>query len=80
MAENLGKIVQVIGPTVDVVFEPDRLPPILNGVRISDESKKIDIICEVALHVGDNIVRCIAMRSTDGLVRGMSVEDMGGPI
>jgi len=78
--KSVGKIVQVIGPTVDVVFEPDRLPPILNGVRISDESKKIDIICEVALHVGDNIVRCIAMRSTDGLVRGMSVEDMGGPI
>jgi F-type H+-transporting ATPase subunit beta len=78
--KNVGKIVQVIGPTVDVEFPSDQLPPILNAIRIQDEARKIDIIGEVALHAGDNVVRCIAMSSTDGLVRGMEAEDMGGPI
>ncbi len=77
---NIGKIVQVIGPTVDVEFPPDRLPKILNAIRIRDEERSIDITGEVSLHIGDNVVRCIAMNSTDGLVRGMSAEDLGGPI
>jgi F-type H+-transporting ATPase subunit beta len=78
--KNIGKIVQVIGPTVDVEFDSDNLPSILNAIRIRDEKRNIDITGEVALHVGDNVVRCIAMKSTDGLVRGMPAEDLGGPI
>jgi F-type H+-transporting ATPase subunit beta len=78
--KNIGKIVQVIGPTVDVEFPSDKLPPILNAILIRNEAKKIDVTCEVALHVGDNVVRCIAMSTTDGLVRGMDVQDLGGPI
>jgi F-type H+-transporting ATPase subunit beta len=78
--KNIGKIVQVIGPTVDVEFPSDKLPPILNAIRIQDEARQIDITGEVALHVGDNVVRCIAMKSTDGLVRGMDAEDLGEPI
>ena len=77
---NIGKIVQVIGPTVDVKFPPDRLPKILNAIRIRDEERSIDITGEVSLHIGDNVVRCIAMNSTDGLVRGMPAEDLDGPI
>jgi F-type H+-transporting ATPase subunit beta len=78
--KNIGKIVQVIGPTVDVEFQPDQLPPILNAILIRNEAKKIDVTCEVALHVGNNVVRCIAMSTTDGLVRGMDAQDLGGPI
>jgi F-type H+-transporting ATPase subunit beta len=77
---NFGKIVQVIGPTVDVEFDSDKLPAILNAIKIEDREKNIDLTCEVSLHVGDNVVRAIAMRSTDGLVRGMKVEDLGQPI
>ncbi len=77
---NIGKIVQVIGPTVDLEFPSDTLPPILNAIRLRDEKRQIDVTVEVSLHVGDNVVRCIAMSSTDGLVRGMPAEDLGGPI
>ncbi|TMQ67989.1 MAG: F0F1 ATP synthase subunit beta [Candidatus Eisenbacteria bacterium] len=77
---NVGKIVQVIGPTVDVVFDPDQLPKILNAVRIEDPSRGIKLTVEAALHIGDNIVRCVAMSSTDGLVRGMPATDTGAPI
>ena len=78
--KNIGKIVQVIGPTVDVEFQSDRLPNILNAIKIEDKEKDINLTCEVSLHVGDNVVRAIAMSSTDGLVRGMEVLDTGGPI
>jgi F-type H+-transporting ATPase subunit beta len=78
--KNTGKIVQVIGPTVDVEFESGQLPSIYNALTIVDKAREIDITCEVSLHVGDNIVRAIAMKSTDGLVRGMDVADEGGPI
>jgi len=77
---NAGRVVQVIGPTVDVAFDPDKLPRILNAIRIEDKAKGIDLTVEVALHIGDNVVRCIAMSSTDGLVRGMQAVDSGGPI
>jgi F-type H+-transporting ATPase subunit beta len=77
---NIGKIVQVIGPTMDVEFPSDQLPPILNAVRVKNEERNIDVTGEVALHVGDNVVRCIAMSSTDGLVRGMEVVDLGTSI
>ncbi|MCI0531068.1 MAG: F0F1 ATP synthase subunit beta [candidate division Zixibacteria bacterium] len=77
---NKGKIKQVIGPTVDIEFPPDQLPNILNAVNIRDEKRGISIIVEVAMHLGDNMVRCIAMASTDGLVRGMEAVDTGAPI
>ena len=78
--KNIGKIVQVIGPTVDVEFSSDRLPNILNAIKIEDKERDIHLTCEVALHVGDNVVRTIAMSTTDGLVRGMEAIDTGGPI
>jgi F-type H+/Na+-transporting ATPase subunit beta len=79
-AENWGKVVQVIGPTVDCEFPSDSLPNLLNALKINDAEKGIDLTVEVALHVGDNVVRCISLASTDGLVRGMPVLDTGGPI
>jgi len=80
MAENYGKIQQVIGPTVDLEFDSDHLPEILNAIRITDEARGIDLITEVAQHIGNNVVRTIAMDSTDGLVRGMKGLDTGAPI
>ncbi len=76
----MGKVVQVIGPTVDLEFPSDQLPNILNAIKIEDPSRGIDLTVEVALHVGDNLVRCVALASTDGLVRGMTAYDTGGPI
>ena len=80
MADNVGHVVQIIGPSVDVRFAPDRLPNILNAITITDEAKDIRLTLEVAQHVGNNTVRCIAMDATDGLVRGMPALDTGGPI
>ena len=77
---NVGKVVQVIGPTVDVAFDPEALPKIYNAILIEDAERGIRLTVEAALHVGDNVVRCIAMDSTDGLVRGMSAVDTGEPI
>ena len=77
---NVGKVVQVIGPTVDVAFDAEHLPRILNAIRIEDEKRGIRLTVEAALHIGDDIVRCVAMSSTDGLVRGMSAVDTGAPI
>src|SRR3990170_753929 len=77
---NYGTIVQVIGPTVDVRFQQENLPAILNALKIEDKERGINIVVEVAQHVGNDIVRCIAMSSTDGLIRGMKVLDTGSPI
>ena len=77
---SVGKIVQVIGPTVDVAFDPAELPKLYNAIIIEDAARGIKLTVEAALHVGDNIVRCIAMDSTDGLVRGMPCTDTGAPI
>jgi len=77
---NIGKVQQIIGPTVDVEFRSDQLPHILNALKVKDEERGIDLTLEVATHVGDNVVRCVAMASTDGLVRGMPVVDTGSPI
>jgi F-type H+-transporting ATPase subunit beta len=77
---NKGKVVQVIGPTVDVEFAPEELPEIYNAIKIQDKEKEIDLTVEVALHVGDNAVRCVSLASTDGLVRGMDAYDTGAPI
>jgi F-type H+-transporting ATPase subunit beta len=79
-ATNIGNVKQVIGPTVDVEFRSDALPNILNAIKVKDDEQGIDLTLEVALHVGDNVVRCVAMSSTDGLVRGMPAVDTGGPI
>lgn len=80
MAENYGKVLQVIGPTVDLEFHSDNLPEMLNAIQIVDEEKGISLITEVAQHIGNNVVRTIAMDSTDGLVRGMKGLDTGAPI
>ncbi len=77
---NYGTIVQVIGPTVDVRFQQEALPKILNALKIEDKERGINLVVEVAQHVGNDIVRCIAMSSTDGLIRGMKVLDTGAPI
>ncbi len=81
--QNIGKVAQVIGPVVDVEFEPGRLPTILNGLTITNPTisdQEDNLIVEVVQHLGDNMVRCIAMDTTDGLVRGMEVKDTGAPI
>ena len=81
--QNEGRIVQVIGPVVDVEFEPGKLPGIFNAVKISNpeiSDKEWNLIVEVAQHLGDNTVRCIAMDTTDGLVRGMKALDTGDAI
>ena len=77
-----GKIVQVIGPVVDIEFPAEALPGILNAVTIKGKSGDIDIdlVVEVMQHLGDNVTRCIAMSSTDGLTRGMEAEDTGSSI
>jgi F-type H+-transporting ATPase subunit beta len=80
---NEGKIIQVIGPVVDVAFKEGELPPILNGLSVSNpaiDDRPDNLVLEVAQHLGDNTVRTIAMDITDGLVRGMIVRDSGGPI
>jgi F-type H+-transporting ATPase subunit beta len=75
-----GKVLQVIGPTVDLEFPSDSLPSILNAIRIDDPDRDIHLTVEAALHIGDNVIRCVAMGPTDGLVRGMLAQDTGGPI
>ena len=83
MAENIGKVVQVLGPVVDVEFEQGKLPTILTALTISNPAindEDDNLVVEVAQHLGDNVVRTIAMDVTDGLVRGMPVKDTGSPI
>ncbi|MFO7947098.1 MAG: F0F1 ATP synthase subunit beta [Armatimonadota bacterium] len=75
-----GKVLQVRGPVVDVRFPGDALPELMSAVRIRAEERDIDLMVEVAQHLGDDTVRCIAMDITDGLVRGMDAEDLGHPI
>jgi F-type H+-transporting ATPase subunit beta len=80
---NIGKIVQVIGPVVDLEFPEGKLPNILNAIRITNpaiDDRPENLVVEVAQHLGNNTVRCIAMDTTDGLVRGMPGRDTGGPI
>jgi F-type H+-transporting ATPase subunit beta len=80
---NEGKIVQVIGPVVDIDFSGGALPAILNAIKIprtNISGEKEELVVEVQLHLGDNIVRTVAMDSTDGLSRGMACHDGGGPI
>lgn len=76
--KNIGKVVQIIGAVVDIQFTKDNLPNLLNAIEIELNGKPL--ICEVAQHIGDDVVRCIAMASTDGLVRGVEAVDTGSPI
>ena len=76
--KHIGEVVQVIGPVLDIRFAHDELPPLLNAIEIDNNGAKL--VAEVAQQVGDDVVRCIAMNSTDGLVRGAKALDTGGPI
>ncbi|MEW9123146.1 MAG: F0F1 ATP synthase subunit beta [Thermotaleaceae bacterium] len=78
MAQNIGKVVQIIGPVLDIKFSSDNLPELLNAIEIKAGEQRI--IVEVAQHIGDDTVRCVAMSSTDGLVRGVDAVDLGAPI
>ena len=76
--KNIGKVVQVIGPVLDIRFEDGHLPELLTAIEIMNGDKKI--VAEVAQHVGDNVARCISMNATDGMVRGLDAVDTGSPI
>ncbi len=81
--QTVGKIIQVIGPVVDVEFEPGNLPTIMSALMVSNpgiSDEADNLVIEVAQHLGDNVCRCIAMDQTDGLVRGMEARDTGKPI
>src|SRR3954468_11685838 len=80
---NIGKIVQVIGPVLDVEFEAEHLPELYNALEITGtapDGGEIRVTVEVQQHIGRNQVRAVAMSSTDAVVRGMEVVDTGGPI
>lgn len=78
MANNTGTVIQVMGPVLDIRFADDQLPQLLNAILVKNGDAIIT--AEVAQHIGDNVVRCIAMSSTDGLQRGTEAEDTGAPI
>ena len=75
---SIGTVVQVIGPVLDIRFGDGELPQLLNAVEVENGEKKL--VVEVAQHVGDDVVRCIAMSSTDGLTRGAKAVDTGSSI
>jgi F-type H+-transporting ATPase subunit beta len=81
---SVGKVVQIIGPVVDIEFPADQMPPIYNAVRITSEGFEVpvplDVTAEVEQHLGEGRVRCVAMEPTDGMVRGMKAKDEGSPI
>ncbi len=84
---NIGKVVSVVGPAIDIEFEPGQLPEIYNAIKIKSEdqdtvksSVELNVTLEVAQHLGNNLVRAVAMSSTDGMVRGMKALDTGAPI
>src|SRR5260221_7627462 len=81
-AQQVGRIVQIIGPVVDVEFEAGYLPAIYNALSIKSGAgaNAIDIVVEVEQHLGENRVRAVAMKPTDGLQRGMQAVDLGGPL
>ena len=84
MPENIGHVIQVSGPAVDVQFAEGTLPPIYEAVKVVSDGftvpSPINVILEVQQHLGEGRVRCIAMSATDGMVRGMKAIDQGGPI
>jgi F-type H+-transporting ATPase subunit beta len=84
MAENIGKVIKIAGPAVDVQFEEAAMPPIYQALRVVSEGftvpNPINVILEVQQHLGEGRVRCVAMQATEGMVRGMNAIDLGGPI
>ena len=78
MSKNIGTVIQVVGPVLDIRFADDKLPQLLSAIHIPHGENTI--VAEVAQHIGDNVVRCIAMSSTDGLQRGVDAIDTGAPI
>ena len=84
MAENIGKVIQISGPAVDVQFEEATMPPIYHALRVTSDGfnvpTPINVVLEVQQHLGEGRVRTVAMEATDGMVRGMKAIDMGGPI
>ena len=84
MAENIGKVIQVSGPAVDVQFEEASMPAIYQALCVVSDGftvpSPISVILEVQQHLGEGRVRTVAMQATDGMVRGMKVIDLGGPI
>ena len=77
-SQNIGKVVQVIGPVLDIRFEDGHLPELLSAIEIPCGERTI--VAEVAQHIGDNVARCVSMNATDGMVRGLDAVDTGGPI
>src|SRR5437667_9907597 len=84
MPENIGRVIQVAGPAVDVQFPEAGLPPIYEAIRVVSDGftvpTPIDVVLEVQQHLGEGRVRSVAMQATDGMVRGMKAIDLGGPI
>src|SRR5712671_2802174 len=84
MAENIGHVIQITGPAVDVQFNEAAMPPIYQALRVVSDGftvpSPINVILEVQQHLGEGRVRAIAMQATDGMVRGMKAIDQGGPI
>src|SRR6188508_3242183 len=82
--QNIGRVIQISGPAVDVQFSEAHLPPIYQAIRVTSEGFNVpmplDVILEVEQHLGEGRVRCVAMQPTEGMVRGMKAIDMGGPI
>src|ERR671914_1555601 len=81
--QNIGKIVQVIGPVLDVEFEAEHLPELYNALELdtrTDSGERVRLVAEVQQHIGRNIVRAVAMSTTDGAVRGMEMVDTGAAI
>ena len=82
--ENIGKVIQISGPAVDVQFTEANMPPIYEALRVTSEGFQvpapIEVVLEVQQHLGEGRVRCVAMQATDGMVRGMKAIDLGGPI
>ncbi|GJM74455.1 hypothetical protein HMSSN036_66710 [Paenibacillus macerans] len=77
---NKGRVVSVMGPVVDIEFQRGQLPEIFNAIKIEKQDGQSALVLEASNHLGDNLVRCIAMASTDGLVRGTEAVDLGAPI
>jgi F-type H+-transporting ATPase subunit beta len=84
MADNIGKVIQISGPAVDVQFEEATMPPIYQALRVTSEGfdvpRPINVVLEVEQHIGEGRVRCVAMESTEGMVRGMKCLDLGSQI
>ncbi len=78
--QNIGTVIEIIGPVLDIKFPAESLPKLLNAITITDETQNRTVTAEVAQHIGQDTVRCVSMQSTDGLVRGMKAVDTGSSI